>query len=243
MLSAFAAPLSLVCAAGHAPPGFYPLGVWCPAAPRGFFLLAVPLGGQSGLCSSSSRSASLQASGLEGGGGGGLLPLDLRGSGVGTVSFRPFSDGCLSLHWQAWRDRGSEPWVVVVLGSAIVCPSSAPLHFQCSAPYTFLQPHFHLGCCSGGDHLRGSGVGTVSFRPFSDGCLSLHWQAWRDRGSEPWVVVVLRFGYCLPFLGSPPFSMLRSLYFLTAPLPSRVLLWRRSPSGFRSWNRLLPALF
>ena len=83
--------------------------------------------------------------------------------------------------------------------------------------------------------LRGSGVGTVSFRPFSDGCLSLHWQAWRDRGPEPWVVVVLRFGYCLPFLGSPPFSMLRSLYFLTAPLPSRVLLWRRSPWPSLPW--------
>ena len=59
--------------------------------------------------------------------------------------------------------------------------------------------------------LRGSGVGTVSFRPFSDGCLSLHWQAWRDRGPEPWVAVVLRFGYCLPFLGSPP--------LFNAPLP------------------------
>ena len=59
--------------------------------------------------------------------------------------------------------------------------------------------------------LRGSGVGTVSFQPFSDGCLSLHWQAWRDRGPEPWVAVVLRFGYCLPFLGSPP--------LFNAPLP------------------------
>ena len=28
VLSAFAAPLGLVCPAGHAPPGFYPLGVW-----------------------------------------------------------------------------------------------------------------------------------------------------------------------------------------------------------------------
>ena len=129
-----------------------------PGCSSGVFLLAVPLGGQSGLCSSSSRSGSLQASGLDWGGGG-LLPLDLRGSGVGTVSFRPFSDGCLSLHWQAWRDRGPEPWVVVVL----------------------------------------------------------------------------RFGYCLPFLGSPPFSMLRSLYFLTAPLPSRVLLWRRSPWPLLPW--------
>ena len=37
----------------------------------GVFLLAVPVGRQSGLCSSFSRSGSFQASGLDGGGGGG----------------------------------------------------------------------------------------------------------------------------------------------------------------------------
>ena len=42
------------------------------------------------------------------------------------------------------------------------------------------------------------------FRPFSGGCLSLHWQAWRDRVAEPWVVEVLWVGYCLPFLSTPP---------------------------------------
>ena len=44
------------------------------------------------------------------------------------------------------------------------------------------------------------------FRTLSGGCLSLHWQAWRDRGAEPWVVEVLRLGYCLPFLSTPPLS-------------------------------------
>ena len=44
------------------------------------------------------------------------------------------------------------------------------------------------------------------FRTLSGGCLSLHWQAWRDRGAEPWVVEVLRFGYHLPFLSTPPLS-------------------------------------
>ena len=29
---------------------------------------------------------------------------------------------------------------------------------------------------------------------------------WRDRGAEPWVVEVLRLGYCLPFLSTPPLS-------------------------------------
>ena len=110
----------------------------------GVFLLAVPLGRQSGLCSSSSRSGSLQASGLDrggGGGGGGLLPLDLRGSGVGTVSFRPFSDGCLSLHWQAWRDRGPEPWVAGVLRFGYCLPflGSPPL-FNAPLPILSYSP-------------------------------------------------------------------------------------------------------
>ena len=40
----------------------------------------------------------------------------------------------------------------------------------------------------------------------SGGCLSLHWQAWRDRGAVPWVVEVLREGYRVPFLRPPPLS-------------------------------------
>ena len=36
--------------------------------------------------------------------------------------------------------------------------------------------------------------------------MSLHWQAWRDRGADPWVVEVLREGYRLPFLSVPPLS-------------------------------------
>ena len=51
-----------------------------------------------------------------------------------------------------------------------------------------------LRVSGGGNHL------------LSGGCLSLHWQAWRDRGTEPWVVEVLRVGYCLPFLSTPPLS-------------------------------------
>ena len=40
----------------------------------------------------------------------------------------------------------------------------------------------------------------------SGGCPSLHWQAWRDRGAEPLVVEVLRYGYRIPFLCDPPLS-------------------------------------
>ena len=38
------------------------------------------------------------------------------------------------------------------------------------------------------------------------GCLSLHWQAWSDRGADPWVVEVLRRGYQIPFHSAPPLS-------------------------------------
>ena len=37
---------------------------------------------------------------------------------------------------------------------AIVCPSSAPLLFQCSHPNAFFQPHLHQGGCCGGGRLR-----------------------------------------------------------------------------------------
>ena len=72
-------------------------------------------------------------------------------------------------------------------------------------------------------------VGAVSFQTLSGGCLSLHWQAWRGRGAEPWVVGVLRLGYCLPFLGTPHIPLFPSQCLLPAPSPSRGLLWRRSP--------------
>ena len=78
-------------------------------------------------------------------------------------------------------------------------------------------------------------MGAVSFRTLSGGCLSLHWQAWRDRGAEPWVVEVLRLGYCLPFLSTPPLPLFPSQCLLPAPSPSRGLLWRRSPWALLPW--------
>ena len=63
----------------------------------------------------------------------------------------------------------------------------------------------------GGLLLLGLRVSGGRSHHLSGGCLSLHWQAWRDRGAEPWVVEVLRVGYCLPFLSTPPLS--------SAPLP------------------------
>ena len=84
-------------------------------------------------------------------------------------------------------------------------------------------------------------VGAVSFRTLSGGCLSLHWQAWRGRGAETWVVEVLRLGYCLPFLGTPHVPLFPSQCLIPAPSPSRGLLWRKSPW---SWlPRMLWSLF
>ena len=75
---------------------------------------------------------------------------------VGAVSFRTLSGGCLSLHWQAWRGRGAETWVVEVLRLGYCLPSSALLMFHCSHPNALFQPHLHHGGCSGGG-LRGLG--------------------------------------------------------------------------------------
>ena len=72
-------------------------------------------------------------------------------------------------------------------------------------------------------------VGAVFFRTLSGGCLSLHWQAWRGRGAETWVVEVLQLGYCLPFLGTPHVPLFPSQCLIPAPSPSRGLLWRGSP--------------
>ena len=58
-------------------------------------------------------------------------------------------------------------------GGAAVRLSSAlpqrPSTVRCSAPYAFLQPHFHQGCCSGGGHLspRGQGCCGACSSPFS----------------------------------------------------------------------------
>ena len=71
--------------------------------------------------------------------------------------------------------------------------------------------------------------GPSPLRTLSGGCLSLHWQAWRDTGAEPCVVEVLRLGYCLPFLSTPPLPLFPSQCLLPAPPPSRGLPWRRSP--------------
>ena len=38
------------------------------------------------------------------------------------------------------------------------------------------------------------------------GCLALHWRRWQAIGAESWVVTVLRDGYRVPFLDSPPLS-------------------------------------
>ena len=36
--------------------------------------------------------------------------------------------------------------------------------------------------------------------------MSLHWQAWSDRSTDPWVVEVLWWGYRIPFLSALPLS-------------------------------------
>ena len=117
------------------------------------------------------------------------------------------------------------------------CPSGVPLLATLfrmadrpgSGP---LPPRRFIGVRGVGSFFRTFGfqeVGAVSFRTLSGGCLSLHWQAWRGRGAETWVVEVLRLGYCLPFLGTPHVPLFPSQCLIPAPSLSRGLLWRRSP--------------
>ena len=169
-----------------------------------------------------------------------------------------------------------------------------PSTFQCSAPYTFLQPHFHLGCCSGGVHHgpHCHGCSGACSSPFSRVFYSRLFTMWLSSGSwRPVMTLSHLLCFCTvgggggsflwifgvqelepspsgpfltvvcPSIGRPGgtgvrslgwqwccgsaivcpssaplhFSMLRSLYFLTAPLPSRVLLWRSSPWPSLPW--------
>ena len=87
-----------------------------------------------------------------------------------------------------------------------------------------------IGVRGVGSFFRGvSGSGCRLLPDPFGGCLSLHWQAWRGRGAETWVVEVLRLGYCLPFLGTPHVPLFPSQCLIPAPSPSRGLLWGRSP--------------
>ena len=79
----------------------------------------------------------------------------------------------------------------------------------CSSSAVSSSSYFCYGCCQLLLSLLGVSVQLFLvhlLRPLSGSCLSLHWQAWRDRDAEPWVVEVLRVGYCLPFLSTPPLS-------------------------------------
>ena len=53
------------------------------------------------------------------------------------------------------------------------------------------------------------------------GCLGHRWEVWKSWGADRWVVEVLRFGYRVPFLSTPPLSD------VPIPLPSY------SPSSIR----------
>ena len=80
----------------------------------------------------------------------------------------------------------------------------------------------------GGAPSSGSKQGFRKWEPYlcltlSGGCLSLHWQAWRDRGAEPWVVEVLRERYQLPFLSVPQLSSVPISMPLFAPSFSKGL--------------------
>ena len=93
----------------------------------------------------------------------------------------------------------------------------------CSSSAVSSSSYFCYGCCQLLLSLLGVSVQLVLVH------LSLHWQAWRDRDAEPWVVEVLRVGYCLPFLSTPPLSHVPIPMPSSSPTSIKGLFWRRSP--------------
>ena len=63
------------------------------------------------------------------------------------------SGGCLSLHWQAWRDGGADPWVVEVVREGCRIPFFRPPPLSTDPiPMPSYAPHFHQRGCSRGGH-------------------------------------------------------------------------------------------
>ena len=54
-------------------------------------------------------------------------------------------------------------------------------------------------------------------QPLVGGCLAAHWQQWLKLGAEPWVVEVLRLGYRIPWLDSPPPLSAQPIQFPSYP--------------------------
>ena len=99
--------------------------------------------------------------------------------------------------------------------SPLVDPAASVLRVLASRTASALPPHLALVDASVSGVVRGrlffqtfgfQEVGAIPYLTLSGGCLSLHWQAWRVRDVDPWVVEVLREGYRIPFLRSPPLS-------------------------------------
>ena len=134
----------------------------------------------------------VSASGGEGGEAPSSGPSGFRRWGPSPL--RTLSGGCLSLHWQAWRDTGAEPWVV--------CPSSALLLFHCSHPNAFFQPHLHHGGCPGGGHLglNCHGCYGACSTPFSSH-LFIVWKT--SRSWRP----VIDLSHLIRFVDVSPFQM------------------------------------
>ena len=59
------------------------------------------------------------------------------------------------------------------------------------------------------------------------GCLSPFWDTWQQWGAEDWVVQVLREGYLIPFLSSPPLSSVP----VHLPSYSPSSMWGKAPAA------------
>ena len=90
-------------------------------------------------------------------------------------------------------------------------------------------------------------------QPRVRGCLSTRWEHWSRLGAEPWVVEVLRHGYRIPWVDSPPQLAVRPIPF-PSYLPGspksltlvrwfvrcwRWMRWRSSRTDLRPWSPVI----
>ena len=73
------------------------------------------------------------------------------------------------------------------------------------------------------------------------GFLGQHWSVWESWGADRWVVEVLRFGYCVPFLVTPPLSNVPFPLPSYSPSSIRGLALRAAVAELRAKGAIEPA--
>ena len=171
--------------------------------------------------------------------GSSLFDQELLEKASGQVKEDTFISSSLSLAKLASAKSGGKRKVSSSSGSSQGVSSlhyTSPLEFPRAVFSGYGKRSASLSCGGGGKRVRsgrgvsptpGSCKGFRKYEPYPcpltiGSCLSLHWQAWRDRGVDPWLVEVLWWGYRLPFCSAPHLSKEPIPFSTYAPSSIRV---------------------